>query len=146
MLRLRKEWARRRRRVVFTNGVFDILHAGHVELLEKAKALGDVLVVAVNSDASVRRLGKGPGRPVNSLRDRLRVLAALACVDAVVAFSDDTPELLLSKLRPQTLVKGADYRPEQIAGLRHVGRLVLVPFKKGYSTTGIIHQIRRPKK
>jgi D-beta-D-heptose 7-phosphate kinase/D-beta-D-heptose 1-phosphate adenosyltransferase len=146
LLRLRKLWARRQQHVVFTNGVFDILHAGHVELLEKARALGDVLVVGVNSDASVRRLGKGSGRPINSLKDRQRVLAALACVDVVVAFSEDTPESLISKLQPETLVKGADYRPEQVAGLRHAGRLVLLPLKKGYSTTRLIRQIRRSKK
>src|SRR5688500_2971468 len=87
---LRESWRRESRRAVFTNGVFDVLHPGHVELLEKARSLGDALVVALNSDASARRLGKGPGRPINNLADRARVIAALSCVDAVTSFGEDT--------------------------------------------------------
>ncbi|MBI5210715.1 MAG: adenylyltransferase/cytidyltransferase family protein [Elusimicrobia bacterium] len=134
-------WRRDRRRVVFTNGVFDILHAGHVELLGKARAKGDALVVGLNSDASVRRL-KGPERPVNRWRDRAAVLAALACVDAVVGFGQDTPARLLEALRPDVLVKGADYALGEIIGAGHARRVVRVALKKGYSTTGIIRKLR----
>lgn len=142
-VRARKRWRRERRVVVFTNGVFDILHAGHVDLLEKARALGDVLIVGVNADASVRRLGKGADRPINKLADRGRVLAALSCVDAVVAFSEDTPEKLVSRLKPDILVKGADYKAHQVAGRKHAGRVVLVPLKRGYSTTALLRKVRR---
>ena len=135
-------WRRRRRRVVFTNGVFDILHAGHVSLLERSRALGDFLVVGVNSDASVRRLGKGPERPINPLKDRQRVLAALACVDAVTSFGEDTPEKLLALLKPDVMVKGADYRPEQVAGRLHAGKLVLLPLVAGRSTTAVVKKLR----
>ncbi|MFA5140392.1 MAG: adenylyltransferase/cytidyltransferase family protein [Elusimicrobiota bacterium] len=143
-MRLRRRWKRLRKRVVFTNGVFDILHPGHVHLLEKARGLGHALIVGVNTDASARRLGKGPDRPVNTLKDRMRVLAALACVDAVAAFGEDTPEKLLSRLRPDVLVKGADYRPDQVAGRRYAGRVVLISFKKGHSTTGLLKRLRAP--
>jgi D-beta-D-heptose 7-phosphate kinase/D-beta-D-heptose 1-phosphate adenosyltransferase len=139
---LRQLWGWEGKKVVFTNGVFDILHAGHVQLLERARALGDVLIVGVNTDASARRLGKGPERPVNRLRDRAALLAALSCVDAVVAFGEDTPEELLSKLKPDILVKGADYAQGRIAGARHAGRVVRVTLKAGYSTTGLIRRLR----
>jgi rfaE bifunctional protein nucleotidyltransferase chain/domain len=139
---LRQLWAWEGKKVVFTNGVFDILHAGHVQLLERARALGDILIVGVNSDASARRLGKGPGRPINRLRDRAALLAALACVDAVVPFNEDTPEPLLSKLKPDVLVKGADYGRHQIAGARHAGRVVRVILKAGYSTTNLIRRMQ----
>ncbi|OIO10618.1 MAG: hypothetical protein AUJ52_03880 [Elusimicrobia bacterium CG1_02_63_36] len=139
-------WRRARARasetVVFTNGVFDLLHPGHVQLLEEAAALGDRLIVAVNSDASARRLGKsGPKRPVNKLADRCRVLAALSCVDAVVAFGEDTPERLLSKLKPDVLVKGADYKPHEVAGREHAKRVALLRLKKGYSTTRLLQRL-----
>ena len=137
-----RAWRRRRRRVVFTNGVFDILHAGHVSLLERSRALGDFLVVGVNSDASVRRLGKGPERPINPLKDRQRVLAALACVDAVTSFGEDTPERLLALLKPDVMVKGADYRPDQVAGRLHAGKLVLLPLVEGRSTTAVVKKLR----
>jgi D-beta-D-heptose 7-phosphate kinase / D-beta-D-heptose 1-phosphate adenosyltransferase len=141
---LRRRWAREGLRVVFTNGVFDLLHAGHVDLLEKAARLGDRLVVGLNTDASARRLGKkGPARPVNALKDRARVLGSLRCVDAVVPFGEDTPERLLAGLRPDVLVKGADYRPEQVAGRRHAGRVVLIALRRGYSTTALLDRIRR---
>ncbi len=143
LLELRRRWAAARAKVVFTNGVFDLLHPGHVQLLEKARSLGDVLVVGVNSDDSARRLGKGPERPINRAADRCRVLAALAAVDAVVVFPEDTPEKLLSELRPELLVKGADYRPDQVAGKEHAGRVALVPLKKGHSTTRIVSRLRR---
>ena len=131
--------------MVFTNGVFDILHAGHVRLLERARSLGDVLIVGVNSDASARRLGKGAGRPVNHLRDRAALLAALSCVDAVVPFREDTPERLLSRLKPDVLVKGADYAKGRIAGARHAGRVVRVTLKAGYSTTDLIRRLQEKR-
>lgn len=139
---VRKHWKSQRLKVVFTNGVFDILHAGHLDLLEKSKAMGDRLIVGVNSDASVRRLNKGPERPLNKLADRARLLSGLSCVDLVVAFSEDTPENLLSQLKPDILIKGADYRLDQVAGRQYTGRVALVRLKKGYSTTALVKRIR----
>jgi D-beta-D-heptose 7-phosphate kinase/D-beta-D-heptose 1-phosphate adenosyltransferase len=136
----RRAQARAGRRVVFTNGCFDILHAGHVTLLEKARSLGDALVLGLNSDASVRRL-KGPSRPVNKLADRARVLCALAAVDAVVPFGEDTPCETLKVLRPDILVKGADYGAAEIKGREYAGRTVRVPLLKGRSTTGLIKRL-----
>lgn len=132
-------------RVVMTNGCFDILHAGHVAYLEQARRLGDRLVVAVNDDASVRRL-KGSDRPVNTLAQRMTVLAALGNVDWVVPFSEDTPERLICKVRPSLLVKGGDYRPEDIAGGDCVradgGEVIVLDFIEGVSTTRIIDRMR----
>jgi D-beta-D-heptose 7-phosphate kinase/D-beta-D-heptose 1-phosphate adenosyltransferase len=136
---------RQGRRVVFTNGCFDILHFGHVSLLERARRLGDALIVGVNTDASVRRL-KGPGRPVQPQRDRARVLAAQACVDAVVLFAEDTPRELIGALRPDVLCKGADYRRrENVVGWDLVegwgGQVVLVPLEKDRSTSRILSRL-----
>jgi rfaE bifunctional protein nucleotidyltransferase chain/domain len=142
LLRLRELWRWEGKKVVFTNGVFDILHAGHVDVLEKARALGDVLVLGLNEDASVRRLEKGKGRPINRFEDRATVLGALSAVDAVVGFGEDTPEKLLSELKPDVLVKGADYKTSEIAGAAHAGRVARVPLKKGYSTTGLIKRLQ----
>ena len=131
--------------VVFTNGVFDVLHRGHVALLVAARAEGEALVVGLNSDASVRRL-KGAGRPLNAERDRAYVLGALACVDAVVLFDTDTPAALIAALEPDVLVKGADYAPDQIVGADVVtargGRVVRFPIQAGFSTTGMIERIK----
>ncbi len=131
--------------VVFTNGCFDILHAGHVSYLEEASRLGDRLVVAVNVDATVRQL-KGAGRPVNPLASRMRVLAALACVDYVVPFAEETPERLICRLRPDVLVKGGDHDPATIAGAACVrstgGKVCVVTYVDGHSTTRIIESIR----
>jgi len=142
-----REAQARGERVVMTNGCFDILHAGHVSYLEEAKALGDRLVVAVNDDASVRLL-KGEGRPVNSLPDRMSVLSGLAAVDWVVPFSEQTPEQLICRVLPDVLVKGGDYRPEQIAGARCVwdngGEVRVLSFMEGRSTSAIIEAIRKP--
>ncbi len=131
--------------VVFTNGVFDVLHRGHVALLVAARGEGDALVVGLNSDASVRRL-KGPGRPLTAERDRAYVLGALACVDAIVLFEADTPAELIAALQPDVLVKGADYAPHEIVGAEVVtargGRVVRFPIQAGFSTTGIIARIK----
>ena len=131
---------------VFTNGVFDILHRGHVTYLEQARALGGSLTVAVNSDASVRHLGKGDDRPMNPLDDRMAVLAALACVDLVVAFDDDTPRALIVACMPEILVKGGDYTAATTAGAAAVvaagGRFVAVPFAHDRSTTALIARVR----
>ncbi len=133
-------------RVVLTNGCFDILHAGHVSYLEEAKSCGDRLIVAVNDDASVQRL-KGPARPVTPLADRMAVLAGLAAVDWVVPFAEDTPAELIGQILPDVLVKGGDYRAEQIAGgeavLRNGGEVRVLGFKPGRSTSALIEAIRR---
>ena len=141
-----REAQARGERVMMTNGCFDILHAGHVAFLEEAKALGDRLVVAVNDDASVARL-KGEGRPINTLEDRMAVLAGLAAVDWVVPFSSDTPEALICEVLPDVLVKGGDYRPEEIAGgecvQRNGGEVTVLRYRDGRSTSWIIDAIRR---
>jgi D-beta-D-heptose 7-phosphate kinase/D-beta-D-heptose 1-phosphate adenosyltransferase len=133
--------------VVFTNGVFDLLHVGHVALLEAARAEGDALIVAVNGDASARRLGKGHGRPVVPEEERARLVAALACVDAVLVFDEDTPLTLIERLRPDVLVKGADYTTEQIVGAREVtawgGRVVRVALLPGHSTSDLLARLGR---
>ncbi|MEW5917585.1 MAG: D-glycero-beta-D-manno-heptose 1-phosphate adenylyltransferase, partial [Gemmatimonadota bacterium] len=132
-------------RVVFTNGVFDLLHSGHIDLLCAARARGDALVVGLNSDASVRRL-KGPSRPVRNTAERAHVLAALACVDAVTVFDEDTPRELILDLRPDVLVKGGDYTVETMVGASDVvswgGEAVIVPLTAGQSTTRIIQRMR----
>jgi D-beta-D-heptose 7-phosphate kinase/D-beta-D-heptose 1-phosphate adenosyltransferase len=132
--------------VVFTNGVFDLLHPGHLDVLWRARAEGAHLVVGVNSDASVRRLGKGPERPVRAERDRALLLAALEAVDAVVIFDEDTPAQLVAALKPDVIVKGGDYRPEDVAGADVVtargGRVVIIPLTVGHSTTATIAKLR----
>ena len=142
LLTLRELWRWEGRAVVFTNGVFDLLHAGHVKVLEKAKSQGDLRVVGVNLDSSVRKLSKAPGRPINKWRDRAEVVAALACVDAVVGFPESTPEHLMSQLRPDVQVKGGDYKPEDLPEAKHAGKVVIVSLKKGYSTTGLIKRLQ----
>ena len=137
---------KQKKKVVFTNGCFDILHRGHVTYLAQAKARGDILVVAVNSDASVKKLGKGQGRPVNNLKDRMAVIEALGCVDFVTSFNEDTPLKLITLLQPNVLVKGGDWKPEQIVGSKVVlasgGKVFSLPFVKGKSSTGILKQIQ----
>jgi D-beta-D-heptose 7-phosphate kinase/D-beta-D-heptose 1-phosphate adenosyltransferase len=132
--------------LVFTNGVFDLLHPGHVKYLQQARQLGDALVVAVNSDRSARALEKGPERPVNNANERAEVLAALACVDAAVVFDEDTPHEIVEALEPDVLVKGADWAPGTIVGANTVeargGRVVRVPVIEGYSTTDLIEKVR----
>jgi len=141
-----KTHRQRKERIVFTNGCFDILHVGHVRYLSAAKALGGILVVGLNSDASVRRI-KGKGRPVNSETDRAVVLAALTCVDYVVAFEEPDPLHLIQTLEPDVLVKGADWEAAQIVGadlvLGRGGEVIRIPLVEGVSTSGIIEKIRK---
>lgn len=137
------------RPLVFTNGVFDVFHRGHATYLAQARALGAALVVALNSDASARRLGKGPDRPVNPLADRVSVVAALEAVDFVTWFEEDTPLALIEALRPDVLVKGGDWTPDRIVGapgvLTRGGRVVSVPFEHERSTTTLLQRIRSSK-
>lgn len=134
--------------LVFTNGCFDLLHRGHVEYLHAARSLGDALVVGLNSDASVRRL-KGPSRPVNPETDRAMVLAALAAVDAVTVFEQDTPLELITYVLPDVLIKGGDYQADQVVGAEEVtaagGRVVIAPLVRGRSTTSILHRLDSPE-
>jgi len=136
-------------RVVFTNGCFDLLHPGHVAYLEQARSQGEALIVGVNTDDSVRRLGKGAGRPVTPEFDRARVLAALTCVDRVVLFDEDTPLELITALQPDVLVKGGDYQLSKIVGREVVaargGQVLALPFLPGYATTELLRRIRKGK-
>lgn len=144
------DWAARARaggqRVVFTNGVFDLLHPGHVRYLQAARAEGDALVVGLNSDRSVGAI-KGPSRPLTPEAERAEILDALACVDAVVAFDEDTPAEIIRAVQPDVLVKGADWAPDKIVGRDTVeargGKVVLMPVEQGWSTTSILEKIRR---
>ena len=133
------------RRVVFTNGCFDLLHPGHIRCLEQARELGDALIVGLNSDSSVTQL-KGPGRPVLPERERAEILAALECVDAVVIFDELTPQTVIARLLPDVLVKGGDWAGDRIVGREEVeaagGRVVSAPVVPGYSTTEILRKIR----
>lgn len=132
--------------LVFTNGVFDVLHRGHVEYLYAARELGDRLVIALNTDASAKRLGKGADRPVNNQDDRAVVIAGLGCVDYVTFFDEDTPLSIITELQPDVLVKGGDYTPESIVGAAEVasngGRVVVIPLVAGRSTTETLRKLR----
>jgi D-beta-D-heptose 7-phosphate kinase/D-beta-D-heptose 1-phosphate adenosyltransferase len=144
--RVREELRAAGRRLVFTNGCFDLLHVGHVRYLRAARALGDALLVAVNSDRSVRAL-KGEGRPVMSEGERAELLAALSCVDFVTVFDDESPRALIAELLPDVLAKGGDYALEEIHGREEVeragGRVIALPFVEGASTTSIIERLRK---
>lgn len=137
---------KRSRKIVFTNGCFDVLHFGHVDYLRKARKCGDILVIGLNTDNSVRAL-KGSGRPVNRERDRAEVLSELACVDAVTLFADETPYNLIKRVRPDVLVKGADYTKEKIVGADFVesygGKIRRIPLVKGRSTTSTLEKLRK---
>lgn len=141
-----RQLGRLARPLVFTNGVFDVLHRGHVVYLEKARALGGSLLVALNTDASARRLGKGPDRPLNNEMDRAVVMAALASVSLVTWFDEDTPLELITEIKPDFLVKGGDYDMGKLAETRVVqaygGRALAIPFVDGYSTTALVDRIR----
>ena len=132
------------KRLVFTNGCFDLIHPGHVRLLQQARAMGDALAVAINSDASVRRL-KGPGRPILAARERAEVLSAFECVDYVVVFSEATPAAIVRAVRPGVLVKGGDWSPERIVGRDTVaadgGEVRVVPLRRGLSTSALLQRI-----
>lgn len=145
-LRALKQWVAKARaegkKIVFTNGCFDILHAGHVSVLEFARSKGDELIVGLNGDASVRRL-KGPTRPVNTQADRALVLAALESVSAVCIFEQDTPYELIKTVRPDVLVKGGDYKPTEIVGREFAGKVVRFALLKGRSTTNIIKKVSK---
>jgi len=133
--------------LVFTNGVFDLLHRGHVTYLAQARALGAALVVALNGDSSARRLGKGEGRPLNALEDRMAVMAALEAVSVVTWFDEDTPAALIETLRPEVLVKGGDWPAEKIVGavqtLARGGRVVSIPFEHQRSSSALLEKIRK---
>jgi D-beta-D-heptose 7-phosphate kinase/D-beta-D-heptose 1-phosphate adenosyltransferase len=136
------------KRIVFTNGVFDLLHPGHVRYLQAARAEGDALIVGVNSDRSVRG-NKGPERPITPEHERAEILAALACVDAVVIFDEDTPDAIIKAVQPDVLVKGADWAADAIVGRDTVeargGRVVRMPLEGGWSTTEIVNRIRKAR-
>ncbi|MBS1941805.1 MAG: D-glycero-beta-D-manno-heptose 1-phosphate adenylyltransferase [Bacteroidetes bacterium] len=144
--RMAHVWRLKSDRIVFTNGVFDILHRGHATYLEQAAALGHRLIVGVNSDASVKRLGKGENRPLNTEGDRAAVIAALRCVDAVVIFGEDTPLELVQAIGPDVLVKGGDWTVDKIAGGEYVkgygGEVRSIPLVQGLSTTALVERIR----
>jgi len=137
-------WKLEQQTIVFTNGCFDLLHPGHINYLEKARALGDRLIIGLNDDHSIRRL-KGDNRPINPLSERATMLAALRAVDMVIPFSEDTPLKLICALKPDILVKGGDYHADAIVGAREVrqygGRVVIMPFIEGHSTTALIQRI-----
>ncbi len=137
---------RQGKKLVFTNGVFDILHAGHVQYLRQARALGDLLIVGMNSDVSTRMLNKAPDRPINTLEDRAAVLSELRCVDGVVAFEEQTPEKLIEILKPEVHVKGGDYKVEDLPEAKIVydygGEVVILPFLAGRSTTDTLKRLR----
>ncbi len=134
--------------IVFTNGVFDLLHIGHVRYLRQARALGHVLIVGVNADASVRRLGKGAERPVTPEAERAEIVAGLASVDAVLIFGEDTPAQTIERLLPDILVKGADWQGKENPGQKFIeargGRMEFIPLESGYSTTNILKSLKKP--
>lgn len=130
----------KQQKIVFTNGVFDILHRGHVAYLQQAKEMGDLLILGLNSDASVKRI-KGPDRPINNQIDRAFVLSGLESVDYIVIFSEDTPFNLIKDIKPDVLVKGGDYKIEDVVGREHARDTVLIDFVAGYSTTGLIKKL-----
>jgi len=146
LLKVRQDLRRKGVKVVLTNGCFDILHVGHVRLFQEAKKHGDVLIVALNDDESVRRL-KGPSRPVFSLAERWEILEAIEAIDFLTSFSEDTPQKLIATLLPDVLVKGGDWKLEEVIGRKEVesagGRVVIVPYYKGHSSSSIIRKVNR---
>lgn len=149
LIKIRKELKRQGETVVFTNGCFDLLHRGHVHLFREAKKLGDVLLVAVNDDASVKKI-KGTSRPVFPLEERLEILEAVEDIDYLTSFSEETPQKIIASLLPDVLAKGGDWRPEEIVGKKEVehsgGRVVVIPYLKGSSSSAIIKAILDSRK
>jgi len=147
--KIREELKRQRRKVVFTNGCFDLLHSGHIHLFREAKKLGDILLVAVNDDASVKKI-KGASRPIFPLEERLEILEAVEDIDYLTFFSEETPRKIILSLLPDVLVKGGDWRPEEVVGKREVeqsgGVVVVIPYLKGYSSSVIIKKILDSKR
>ncbi len=146
LAKLRQELRKKGLQVVFTNGCFDVLHAGHIRLFREAKKQGDILMVALNDDESVRRL-KGPSRPIFPLAERLEILAAIEDIDYLTSFPEDTPQKIIAALLPDVLVKGGDWRPEEVVGRKEVeaagGRVVIVPYLRGHSSSAIIRRVAR---
>ncbi len=146
LIKIRARLRRQGKRVVFTNGCFDLIHAGHTRLFKKAKSLGDVLIVGLNTDASVRKI-KGPTRPIFPLEERYEVLGAIEAIDYLTSFGQETPQKIIAALLPDVLVKGGDWRADQVVGRHEVeaagGNVVIVPYLKGRSSTSIIRQIIR---
>lgn len=144
LLEIREQLRRRKKKVVFTNGCFDLLHRGHIHLFREAKKQGDVLIVAVNDDSSIKKI-KGPSRPVFPLEERLEILEALEEIDYLVPFSEETPQKIIASLLPDVLVKGGDWGVEEVVGRRDVegagGKVVIVPYLEGHSSTDIIERI-----
>lgn len=140
-----EDWKTNNQKIVFTNGCFDILHRGHVEYLAKAKDLGTILIIGLNTDDSVKRLGKAPDRPINNEETRAIVLSALECVDAIILFNEDTPLQLIEFILPNVLVKGSDYKVENIIGYKAVtengGEVKTIDFVQGFSTTSILKKL-----
>lgn len=147
---LLKGWNEQHYKIVFTNGCFDILHRGHVEYLCHARDLGDKLVLGLNTDASVKRQGKSPERPINNEETRATILAGLECIDAIVLFDEDTPYDLIQFVQPDVLVKGNDYKAEEIVGYDIVsakgGSVMIIPLVQGFSTTKLIEKLTHPGK
>jgi len=147
--KIRRRLKREGKTVVFTNGCFDLIHAGHIRLFKAAKKLGDVLIVALNEDASVRKI-KGPGRPIFPLGERWEILGAVEAIDYLTSFSEETPRRIIAALLPDVLVKGGDWQPDQVIGREEVeaagGKVVLFPYVEGHSTTSIIARILRSEK
>ncbi len=145
-LEVRRKLKKQGKKVVFTNGCFDLVHGGHVRLFQEAKKQGDVLVVALNDDASVRKL-KGPSRPIFPLAERWEILEAIETIDYLTSFSEETPQEIIAALLPDVLVKGGDWRPDEVVGKKEVeaagGKVVIVPYLKGHSTSSVIRKIIR---
>jgi D-beta-D-heptose 7-phosphate kinase/D-beta-D-heptose 1-phosphate adenosyltransferase len=146
LIKIRQNLKRAGKKVIFTNGCFDLLHSGHISLFRRAKKLGDVLIVALNTDASVRKI-KGPSRPIFPLKERLEVLEAIEAVDYLTWFPEETPQKIIAALVPDVLVKGGDWKPEQVVGKKEVetagGQVVIIPYLRGHSSSAIIKKVLR---
>lgn len=146
LTKIRRKLRKEGKKVVFTNGCFDLLHAGHIRLFKKAKRLGDVLIVALNSDSSVRKV-KGPSRPIFPLQERREILESVEDIDYLTSFTEETPQRIIAALLPDVLVKGSDWKPAEVIGRREVeeagGRVVIVPYFRGHSSSSIIARIVR---